>query len=127
MSVHERLGERQRLEDELLVDQVLERELQDEIDEAERLLTSDEADAEMSDVQLAGADPEVIVLDGPVQGEIVDLAGAARRAGPAAVAGPSRAVVNHRAQVPVCIDLGSSDDDDIEPPELSVYSGSSPF
>ena len=88
-------------------------------------------DSEEADVEMAGASssnhsaaPEIIVLDDPQQGEVVDLAGSAHPAGPAAVAGPSRAPVGHEVQVPpVCIELGSSDDDDEGPPELSLGAG----
>ena len=51
VSVHDRLGERERVEEELLVDEVLERELA----EAELMVGSEEADEEMQAVAEAPA------------------------------------------------------------------------
>ena len=108
----------------MLVDQVLERELQEELDEAERLLTSEETDEEMPAVGVTAAavsEPEIIVLDEAMPGVVVDRSGNTHSAGPVAIAGPSRAVTA-QVQVPV-IDIGSSDDDDEGPPELSLGAG----
>ena len=92
----------------MLVDQVLERELQEELDEAERLLTSEETDEEMPAVGVTAAavsEPEIIVLDEAMPGVVVDRSGNTHSAGPVAIAGPSRAATAQR-QVPV-IDIGS--------------------